>query len=360
MRIDTQSVTKRFGTTAAVNGVSLSIQEGEMFTLLGPSGCGKTTLLRLIAGFYTPDDGHICFDGKKVDHMPPNERGIGMVFQNFALWPHMTVFDNVAYGLKLRKVARADIVTRVKSAFDKVKLVDLGDRYPGQLSGGQQQRVSLARALVLNPKILLLDEPLSNLDAKVRVQVRQEIRKLQQDLGITAIYVTHDQEEALTMSDRIAVFNQGKAFQIDQPKNLYERPANRFVADFIGINNLIDGVVVAEIPGSPNLRVKTAVGELSALRNAQLQLGQPCVLCIRPENVGLAGGAAGPDSNLIRGRITFATYLGNCLRYDVEAASGVVVKADVRDPWHVEELPVGSEVTIAFSASSTVAVGEAE
>jgi iron(III) transport system ATP-binding protein len=360
MRIDTHSVTKRFGNMAAVNGVSLSIQEGEMFTLLGPSGCGKTTLLRLIAGFYTPDEGDVLFDGKKVNDVSPNERGIGMVFQNFALWPHMTVFQNVAYGLKLRKVGRADIETRVKSAFDKVKLVDLGDRYPGQLSGGQQQRVSLARALVLNPKILLLDEPLSNLDAKVRVQVRQEIRKLQQDLGITAMYVTHDQEEALTMSDRIAVFSQGKACQIDQPKNLYERPANRFVADFIGTNNLIDGVVVALAPGSANLRVKTAVGELSAQPGGRLQPGQPCVLCIRPENVTVGGGTAGPDMNLIRGRITFATYLGNCLRYDVEAAPGLVVKADIRDPWHVEELPVGTEVTIAFNASSTVAVGETE
>jgi ABC-type Fe3+/spermidine/putrescine transport system ATPase subunit len=283
-----------------------------------------------------------------------------MVFQNFALWPHMTVFQNVAYGLKLRGTARNEIEARVKSTFEKVRLAELGERYPGQLSGGQQQRVALARALVLNPKILLLDEPLSNLDAKVRVQVRQEIRKLQKDLGITAMYVTHDQEEALTMSDRIAVFSQGKVCQIDQPKNLYERPANRFVADFIGINNMIDGVVAAGGAGSPNLRVKTAVGELSALPHARLQPGQPCVLCIRPENVGVAGGPACPDSNLIRGRITFATYLGNCLRYDVEAAPGVIVKADVRDPWHAEELPVGAEVTIAFSASSTVAVGEEE
>jgi len=317
-------------------------------------------LLRLIAGFYTPDDGDIRFDGKTVNDMPPNERGIGMVFQNFALWPHMTVFQNVAYGLKLRKVARGDIEARVKSAFAKVKLAELGGRYPGQLSGGQQQRVALARALVLNPKILLLDEPLSNLDAKVRVQVRQEIRKLQKDLGITTLYVTHDQEEALTISDRIAVFNEGRAFQIDQPKALYERPTSRFVADFIGVNNLIDGVVAAAEPRSSGLRIKTAVGELSALHGERLQAGQRCVLCIRPENVRVADGAAGSDCNLVRGRITFATYLGNCLRYDVEAAPGVVIKADVRDPWHAEPLPAGADVTIAFDASSTVAIGEAE
>ncbi len=355
MRIDTQGVTKRFGTMAAVNAVSLTIQEGELFTLLGPSGCGKTTLLRLIAGFYAPDEGNVCFDGKRINDVPPNERGIGMVFQNFALWPHMTVFQNTAYGLRLRKLARKEIESRVGAVFDKVKLTGLGDRYPGQLSGGQQQRVALARALVLNPKILLLDEPLSNLDAKIRVQVRQEIRKLQKELGITTMYVTHDQEEALMLSDRIAVFNQGKVFQIGLPKDLYERPASRFVADFIGTNNLIDGVITAVEPKAQVLRAKTAVGELSALYNERLQVGQPCVLCIRPENASV-GKEAVPGCNLVRGRITFAAYLGNTLRYDVETAPGVIFKADLRDPWHHEQLPAGAEVIVAFHASSTVAI----
>lgn len=357
MRIDTQSVTKRFGATAVVNDVSLTIQEGEMFTLLGPSGCGKTTLLRLIAGFYAADEGDIRFDGKRVNDMPPNERGIGMVFQNFALWPHMTVFQNAAYGLKLRKLARTEIASRVGAVFDKVKLTGLGDRYPGQLSGGQQQRVALARALVLNPKILLLDEPLSNLDAKIRVQVRQEIRKLQKELGITTMYVTHDQEEALMLSDRIAVFNQGRVFQIGLPRELYERPASRFVADFIGINNLIDGIVTAVEPEAQCLRVKTAVGELSALHDERFQVGQRCVLCIRPENASVDKDAA-PGCNLVRGRITFAAYLGNTLRYDVEIGPGVIFKADLRDPWHHKQLPTGAEVTIAFPVSSTVAVME--
>jgi iron(III) transport system ATP-binding protein len=211
MRIAVENLTKRFGSLAAVSDVSLAVEEGEMFTLLGPSGCGKTTLLRLLAGFYAPDAGEIRFGDRVVNAVPPHERGIGMVFQNYALWPHMTVSENVSYGLKLRRIASSERERRVHGVLEKVGLTGLGARYPGQLSGGQQQRVALARALVLNPQMLLLDEPLSNLDAKIRVQVRSEIRKLQKDLGITAVYVTHDQEEALAMSDRIAVFIQGKA-----------------------------------------------------------------------------------------------------------------------------------------------------
>jgi iron(III) transport system ATP-binding protein len=355
MRIDIENVTKRFGSMAAVSEVTLSIQEGELFTLLGPSGCGKTTLLRLIAGFYTPDEGEIRFDGQRVNEVPPHERGIGMVFQAFALWPHMTVYENVAYGLKLRRLGHAEIEARVSAVFDKVRLQSFGGRYPGQLSGGQQQRVALARALVLNPKILLLDEPLSNLDAKVRVQVRQEIRKLQRELGITTMYVTHDQEEALTLSDRIAVFNQGKVFQVGPPKQLYERPANRFVADFIGINNLIDGVVERVEPDKGRLWAKTAVGELSALLDERLRPGDRCVLCIRPENATV-GGQPGADRNFVQGQITFAAYLGNSLRYDIELAPGLVFKVDIRDPWHHEILPTGSAVAVSFSASSTVAI----
>ena len=357
MRIDIENVTKRFGSMAAVSEVTLSIQEGELFTLLGPSGCGKSTLLRLIAGFLAPDEGEIRFDGKRINDMPPNERGIGMVFQNFALWPHMTVFENIAYGLKLRRIDRVEIANRVGAVLEKVKLAELGDRYPGQLSGGQQQRVALARALILNPKILLLDEPLSNLEAKIRVQVRQEIRKLQKELGITTMYVTHDQEEALTLSDRIAVFNQGKVIQVGPPKELYERPASRFVADFIGINNLIDGIVEAIETQEGRLRVMTNLGEMSALFDERIHLGDRCVLCIRPENAAV-GGEAAPNRNLLKGRITFAAYLGNSLRYDVELTTGLVFKVDVRDPWHHELLPTGSDVTVTFPASSTVAVRE--
>src|SRR3990167_6964966 len=262
MRISVRGLTKRFGANVVVSRASFDIEEGELFTLLGPSGCGKTTLLRLVAGFYAPDEGDVLFDDRIVNDVSPHERGIGMVFQNYAMWPHMTVFQNAAYGLKLRGIRGSEIDDRVAAVFGKLGLGEYAKRYPGQLSGGQQQRVALARALVLNPAILLLDEPLSNLDAKIRVQVRQEIRKLQKELGITTIYVTHDQEEALTLYDRIAIFNQGKVLQVGPPKELYERPANRFVADFIGINNLIDGTIEAVDMQERRLRVKTVLGEL--------------------------------------------------------------------------------------------------
>ena len=355
MRIAVENLTKRFGTLAVVSGVSLSVEDGEMFTLLGPSGCGKTTLLRLVAGFYTPDEGEIRFGDRVVNAVPPHERGIGMVFQNYALWPHMTVFENVSYGLKLRKIASSEIAERVRAVLDKVKLSGLGDRYPGQLSGGQQQRVALARALVLNPQILLLDEPLSNLDAKVRVQVRAEIRKLQKDLGITTIYVTHDQEEALTLSDRIAVFNQGKVFQIGPPKDLYERPANRFVADFIGINNLVDGTVRAIEGPLQTLRVDTAVGEISAIHDKRLSVGDRCVICLRPENAAVDGQPGG-ERNRLKGKIAFAAYLGNTLRYDVDLGNGITFKADIGDPWHHDQFPMGKPVTLSCLVASTLAI----
>jgi spermidine/putrescine ABC transporter ATP-binding subunit len=353
MRISVRDLTKRFGKNEVVSGASFEVGEGELFTLLGPSGCGKTTLLRLIAGFYAADRGDILFGERRVNDMPAHERGIGMVFQNYALWPHMTVYQNVAYGLKLRKLPRAEIDSRVDATLGKVRLSELGERYPGQLSGGQQQRVALARALVLNPAILLLDEPLSNLDAKIRVQVRAEIRKLQKELGITTLYVTHDQEEALTLSDRIAVFNAGRLLQLGSPRDLYEKPTNRFVADFIGINNMVDGTVRAVEAGG-ELAVTTALGELRALPSERLAAGDRCVVCIRPENIAIDGVAV--DGNLLAGAITFAAYLGNTLRYDVDVGAGVVFKVDVHDPWHHRQFPAGGKVGLSFKAGSTVAI----
>jgi ABC-type Fe3+/spermidine/putrescine transport system ATPase subunit len=354
MRIRIDGVVKRFGAVTAVDRADLTVADGELFTLLGPSGCGKTTLLRVLAGFYQPDAGDVYFGERRVSGLPPHARNIGMVFQNYALWPHMTVRANVAYGLRLRKLGGALIEARVAEGLRKVNLIGLEARYPGQLSGGQQQRVALARALVLNPDILLLDEPLSNLDAKIRVQVRAEIRKLQQELRITTIYVTHDQEEALSLSDRVAVMKDGRVLQVGVPKELYERPRTRFVADFVGTNNLVPGEV-RERRGA-ELVVGTALGALHAIPSGPLE-GDRCVLAIRPENVALTAGDGG-SGNVVPGRIAFVSYLGNTLRYDVETGGGQILKADIRDPWHHDPLPIGCPVAASFPASVTLAVSD--
>jgi iron(III) transport system ATP-binding protein len=359
VKISIRGVVKRFGAVTAVDRAELEVADGELFTLLGPSGCGKTTLLRLLAGFYQPDGGEIHFGARKVSGLAPYERNIGMVFQNYALWPHMTVAGNVSYGLRLRRLQDAEINRRMTEGLAKVNLVGLEARYPGQLSGGQQQRVALARALVLNPDILLLDEPLSNLDAKIRVQVRAEIKKLQRELGITTIYVTHDQEEALSLSDRVAVMKDGHVLQVGVPKELYERPRTRFVADFVGTNNLLAGQV-RERRGE-RLVVETGVGRLEAIPNAAI--AERCVLAIRPENVAIAPddaarGVSANGGNRVSGRVALASYLGNTLRYDVEAAAGDVLKADIRDPWHHDPMPVGRAVTMTFPPSVTLALPE--
>ena len=355
MEISIREVVKRFGSVTAVDRVDLRVRHGELFTLLGPSGCGKTTLLRLLAGFYQPETGEIRFGDRVVSGRPPYERNIGMVFQNYALWPHMTVAGNVTYGLRLRKLPTGEIGARLAEGLRKVNLTGYESRYPGQLSGGQQQRVALARALVLNPDLLLLDEPLSNLDAKIRVQVRAEIKKLQRQLGITTIYVTHDQEEALSLSDRVAVMKDGRVQQVGAPKELYERPRTRFVADFVGTNNLVPGQV-RERAGT-SLVVDTALGPLRAV--AEGPVGERCVLAIRPENVAIAAGTEGTgEGNVVHGRVGFVAYLGSALRYDVESASGQVLQADIRDPWHHEPLSVGREVALTFPASVTLAVAD--
>jgi iron(III) transport system ATP-binding protein len=351
VKIHLDGVVKRFGAVTAVDRAELDIEDGELFTLLGPSGCGKTTLLRLVAGFYQPDAGDVYFGDRRVTGLAPYERNIGMVFQNYALWPHMTVRANVSYGLRLRKLSAAEIDRRLAEGLRKVNLIGFESRYPGQLSGGQQQRVALARALVLNPDILLLDEPLSNLDAKIRVQVRAEIRRLQQELKITTVYVTHDQEEALSLSDRVAVMKDGRVLQVGPPKELYERPRTRFVADFVGTNNLVAGEV-RERQGE-RVVVSTALGMLEAISPGAVE-GR-CVLAVRPENIALTEGSGG-HGNVVRGRISFVSYLGNTLRYDLEAPTGHVLKADIRDPWHHQPFPVGREVTASFPASVTLAV----
>jgi iron(III) transport system ATP-binding protein len=346
VKIALHDVVKRFGAVTAVAGATLDVDDGELFTLLGPSGCGKTTLLRLIAGFHRPDAGEVRFGERRVDALPPYQRNIGMVFQNYALWPHMTVRANISYGLRVRKLPAAEIDERLERGLRQVNLVGLEHRYPGQLSGGQQQRVALARALVLNPDILLLDEPLSNLDAKIREQVRGEIRLLQQALRITTVYVTHDQEEALSLSDRVAVMRDGRIQQVAGPKALYERPANRFVADFVGTNNFIVGACREANP--EGVVVETALGLVRGRPGAPgVAAGARCVVAVRPENVALGAAA----DNAFDGRVAVASYLGTTLRYDVHLPAGVVLKVDVRDAWHHEPLDVGRPVRVGFPAS---------
>ncbi|MCR4425870.1 MAG: ABC transporter ATP-binding protein [Firmicutes bacterium] len=362
MKITLSGVTKRFASVEALRRVDVVIEDGELFTLLGPSGCGKTTTLRLIAGFYDPDEGQIYFEDRLMNGIPTAKRNIGIVFQNFALWPHMSVFHNIAYGLKFRRMDSRSISDAVEQALHKVGLSGLGARFPGQLSGGQQQRVALARALVLNPDVLLLDEPLSSLDAKVRVRLRAEIRKLQQELGITTVYVTHDQEEALTLSDRIAVMHEGLIQQIGTPRELYERPATRFVADFIGTNNLLPGTV--EVVTGLEYRVKTPIGDLIGVSAHGLPAGAACCVAVRPENMAIGRDAAAPTgngsaaANTASGRVGFYSYMGSTLRYEIETEAGPVLKVDIKDPWHHEIIPIGTAVWMSFAKTATLLIPE--
>jgi len=292
-RVRLEGVTKRFGGLTAVDHVTFQVEPGEFFVILGPSGSGKTTTMRIIAGFEAPDEGRVYFDGEDVTEKKPYERETAMVFQNYALWPHMTVFDNIAFGLKIRKYPWDEIRRRVKWALELVRLEGLEDRYPHQLSGGQQQRVALARALVVEPRVLLLDEPLSNLDAKLRVRMREELRELQRKLNITTIYVTHDQVEAMTMADRVAVLNRGRLLQVGSPREVYFNPANLFVAAFIGRSNLYEATVAGEGEAG-YLRVE--VPELGVtLEGVPLERGLRgrVYVLIRPEFVRLRGSGAG-------------------------------------------------------------------
>jgi len=356
MRIELQDIVKRFGAMEAVSHVSLDIQDGELFTLLGPSGCGKTTILRLVGGFHRSDQGRILFGDRDMTGKPPYERNIGMVFQNYALWPHMRIFDNIAYGLRLKKFSADETRDKVNHTLGLVNLKGLERRYPGELSGGQQQRVALARALVLNPDVLLLDEPLSNLDAKIRIQVRAEIRKLQKELGITTIYVTHDQEEALTLSDRIAVLSQGKVQQLGSPHELYEKPYNPFVADFIGINNLIPGKVKTVADSGLRLVVDTAGGPIACAGDGRLAPGADCIVCIRPETAEISSSPTPPEGfSSIAGTVSFPSYIGNTIRYDVDVA-GITFKVDVQNPRDHRLLEVGARVFVRFPATSSLGI----
>lgn len=331
--VELKAVEKHFaGGVIAVDAIDLDVPEGAFVTLLGPSGCGKTTTLRMVAGLEHPTSGEIRIKGKRVNETPIHKRNLGMVFQNYALFPHKSIFDNVAFGLKYRGVEKADIATRVRRALDIVRLPNVEQRFPTQLSGGQQQRIALARALVIEPDVLLLDEPLSALDANLREEMRGEIKAIQRRIGVTALFVTHDQGEALAMSDLVVVMNKGKIEQRGAPAEVYEHPRSEFVANFLGNANFLPAIVVA-VAGS-GISVALADGSQLAVADAArpVQAGEKVNVVVRAEKIELDGGGASHASTL-KGTISAVDYLGSTARYDVTLAGGekVTTLATIRD-----------------------------
>jgi putative spermidine/putrescine transport system ATP-binding protein len=352
-RLDVEAASKSFGNVAALADVSLGVSAGEFVTILGPSGSGKTTLLKVIAGFETADAGRILVDGSDVTELDPAQRNIGMVFQNYALFPHMTVARNVAYPLAMRRMAKAEIAKRVSAALEMVELGGMAERLPKQLSGGQQQRVALARATVFQPRLLLLDEPFGALDRKLREQMQLEVRRLQRRLGLTTLFITHDQEEALVMSDRIAVMDKGRLQQVGLPHEIYEAPANPFIADFIGESNIFAGVV--ESAGVDVVRVRLERGpvvEVAGRGDLVAGAGQRVRVMVRPERfVDLAAGGVSAPANRIDGSVTDSAYIGVSDKYRIATPEGLDILVRLPSGPSSRRYRAGEQIAAGFHAA---------
>ncbi|MFT6075592.1 MAG: spermidine/putrescine ABC transporter ATP-binding subunit [Yoonia sp.] len=350
--VEFSAISKHFGTSVAVADLDLQIEQGEFFSLLGPSGCGKSTTLRMLAGFVKPTTGHIHVNGRDVTALPPEARDIGIVFQNYAIFPHMTVFDNIAFGLVERKLARADIKQKVDAALAEVGMTGFEDRYERELSGGQKQRVALARVLVIEPEILLLDEPLSALDKKMREEMKFWIKNIQKSVGITTIYVTHDQSEALTMSDRIAVMDHGRVLQIGTPVEIYEQPASRFIAEFIGESNLLNGTVSAVDGAVCTIGVGTTTVTGRLTQHSTVSPGQAVSLLVRPEMIRLHALNANEQPKL-RGTAREIIYQGSVVRYRIQLEDQELM-VEVANRPDLPRLGLDDDVPVYWNADSGV------
>lgn len=348
-------VSKCFGEVVAVDNVTLKIRDGEFFSLLGPSGCGKTTTLRMIAGFEIPTEGEICIQGELMGLTPPFQRNTNMVFQNYALFPHMSVAENIGFGLEMKKVPKEEIARRVEEALELVRLPDFGKRRPVQLSGGQQQRVALARALINRPGVLLLDEPLGSLDLKLRKEMQLELKGLQHQVGITFVYVTHDQEEALTMSDRIAVMDQGRVLQIGTPTGIYERPASRFVADFIGETNFLEGMV-SKRDGTYVVVDVEGMAPVLAQSAEEFAAGKRVTVAVRPEKITIQREERWRENNCCQGTIESVVYIGTDTNYLVRLDSGVAMRVREQniDPSLMRGLEEGATAFLSWQPESSL------
>jgi spermidine/putrescine ABC transporter ATP-binding subunit len=357
VEVKLESVSKAFEETQAMDEVSFIANEGEIFTLLGPSGCGKSTTLRAIAGFNIPDKGTISFGGVEVTHEPPQKRNTGMVFQNYALWPHLSVFRNVEYGLRIRKIPKKERQKRVMDALSLVQMAKLADRNPNKLSGGQQQRVAVARALVINPDVLLLDEPLSNLDAKLRLETRKEIRSIVRSLGLTAIFVTHDQSEALSISNQIAVMNAGRIEQIGNPRTIYEEPENFFVASFIGEANGLDAMVgdLGQQAGKASVTLENETVKLVSAYNRHLQPQERCKVALRPERIQVSTSRPSHSENVFEAKVTVVLYLGEFERLELQLPGGTELIVHRDRP--IPPMKEGDSVFVYLRPEDVLALG---